>query len=232
MTSERRKAVVLSSGGLDSTTVLAIAKAHGYALYSLSFSYGQRHSLELDAARRVAEYMEVDKHLVIDIDLKLIGGSALTDDIAVPKDRPEEHFSDEIPVTYVPARNTIFLSYALGWAEVIGASDIFIGVNAMDYSGYPDCRPAFIQAFETMANLATKAGVEGSAKFKIQAPLMELTKAQIIKKGSELGVDYGMTLSCYDPSSEGLACGHCDSCRLRKKGFQEAGVQDPTRYHH
>jgi 7-cyano-7-deazaguanine synthase len=225
-----KKAVVLSSGGLDSTTVLAIAKAEGYDLYSLSFSYGQRHSIELEAARKIAEALNVKKHLVIDIDLKLIGGSALTDNIEVPKDRAESQISEGIPVTYVPARNTIFLSYALGWAEVVGATDIFIGVNSIDYSGYPDCRPEFIEAFERLANLATKAGVEGKSKFRVRTPLIDLTKAQIIQRGVELGVDYGLTLSCYDPSLQGLSCGHCDSCLLRKKGFLEAGVPDPTKY--
>jgi len=225
-----KKAVVLSSGGLDSTTVMAIAKAEGYEVYSLSFSYGQRHSVELDAAKRVAAVIGAKEHLVIDIDLKLIGGSALTDDIEVPKDRNENDMTADIPVTYVPARNTIFLSYGLGWAEVIGASDIFIGVNAVDYSGYPDCRPEFIEAFERLANLATKVGVEGKSQFKIQTPLIDLTKAQIIQKGVSLGVDYGLTLSCYDPTPDGGACGHCDSCLLRKKGFLDADVKDPTRY--
>ena len=225
-----KKAVVLSSGGLDSTTAMAIAKSEGYQVYSLSFSYGQRHSVELDAAKRVAEALDVKKHLVINIDLRLIGGSALTADIAVPKDRQENEVTEAIPVTYVPARNTIFLSYALGWAEVIGAADIFIGVNAVDYSGYPDCRPEFIEAFEKLANLATKAGVERTLKIRIRTPLIQLTKAEIIRKGAELGVDYGLTISCYDPSPDGGACGHCDSCLLRKKGFAEAGVPDPTRY--
>lgn len=225
-----KKAVVLSSGGLDSTTVMAIAKSEGYHVYSLSFSYGQRHFLELAAARSVAEAMGAQEHLIIDIDLKLIGGSALTADIAVPKDRTEDEMAGEIPVTYVPARNIIFLSYALGWAEVIGAFDIFIGVNALDYSGYPDCRPEFIAAFENLANLATKAGVEGKNRIHIRAPLIDLTKAQIIQRGVELGVDYGITLSCYDPSPDGRACGRCDSCRLRRKGFHVAGIPDPTRY--
>jgi len=224
-----KKAVVLSSGGLDSTTVMAIAKAEGYEIYSLSFSYGQRHSVELIAAGRIAQHLGAKKHLVIEADMKRIGGSSLTDDIAVPKDRDETRMSDGIPVTYVPARNTIFLSYALGWAEVLGAWDIFIGVNAVDYSGYPDCRPEFIQAFETMANLATKAGVEGH-KLRIRTPLIHLTKAQIIQKGVALGVDYSQTHSCYDPSPEGKACGHCDSCLLRKKGFADAGIADPTVY--
>lgn len=227
---KRKKAVVLSSGGLDSTTAMAIAKSEGFEIYSLSFSYGQRHSNELEASKKVATALGAIKHLVIDIDMKLIGGSALTDSIDVPKDRDESQMTADIPVTYVPARNTIFLSYALAWAEVIGAEDIFIGVNAIDYSGYPDCRPEFIEAFEKMANLATKVGVQGTATIKIQTPLINMTKAQIIKKGSELGVDYGMTLSCYDPTADGFACGHCDSCILRRKGFKEAGVPDPTHY--
>jgi len=227
---DSKKAIVLSSGGLDSTTVMAIAKSQGYEVYSLSFSYGQRHSVELEAAKRVASAIGVKKHLVIDIDLKLIGGSALTDNIDVPKDRAENEMTADIPVTYVPARNTIFLSYALGWAEVIGAQDIFIGVNAVDYSGYPDCRPEFIGAFENLANLATKAGVEGKSRFKIRTPLLRLTKAQIIQKGIELGVDFSQTLSCYDPSAEGAACGHCDSCLLRKRGFEAADITDPTLY--
>ena len=225
-----KKAVVLSSGGLDSTTVLAMAKSQGYALYSLSFFYGQRHDVELQAASRVAAAMGVKRHLVTRVDLKPIGGSALTDDIDVPKDRSEIHMAEAIPVTYVPARNTIFLSYALAWAEVLGAWDIFIGVNAVDYSGYPDCRPEYIQAFETMANLATRTAVEGKGRFQIHTPLIDLTKARIIQAGTALGVDYGMTHSCYDPSPEGLACGSCDSCILRKNGFRDAGVPDPTPY--
>jgi 7-cyano-7-deazaguanine synthase len=225
-----KKAVILSSGGIDSTTTMAIAKSDGYELYSLSFHYGQRHQVELEAARRVAAMLGVMKHLVLDVDLRLIGGSALTDAIPVPKQRTESDMAQDIPVTYVPARNTILLSYALGWAEVLGIGDIFIGVNAVDYSGYPDCRPEFIEAFERMANLATKVGVAGTARIRIRTPLILLTKAQIIKKGIELGVDYGLTLSCYDPTPQGLACGQCDSCLLRKKGFTEAGVQDPTAY--
>jgi 7-cyano-7-deazaguanine synthase len=225
-----KKSVVLSSGGLDSTTVMAIAKNEGYALYSLSFLYGQRHKIELEAAKKVAEIIGVEKHLVINLDLNKIGGSALTDSIDVPKNRNEEAISADIPVTYVPARNTIFLSYALAWAEVIGSSDIFIGVNAIDYSGYPDCRPEYIEAFEKMANLATKAGVEGLTRIKINTPLLNMSKAQIIKKGIELGVDYSLTHSCYDPNSDGFACGRCDSCILRKKGFKEAGVKDPTKH--
>ena len=229
MTTEK-KAVILSSGGLDSTTVMAIAKSEGYLIYSLSFSYTQRHFVELEAAKKIAEIIGVEKHLVINLDLNKIGGSALTDSIDVPKNRNEEAFSDDIPVTYVPARNTIFLSYALAWAEVIKSSDIFIGVNAVDYSGYPDCRPEYIEAFEKMANLATKAGVGGLTRIKINTPLLNMSKAQIIKKGIELGVDYSLTHSCYDPNPDGVACGQCDSCILRKKGFKEAGVKDPTKY--
>ena len=228
--SNGKKAIVLSSGGLDSTTVMAIAKAEGHDIYSLSFRYGQRHSVELEAAQKVAKSLGAKEHLVIDIDMAKIGGSALTDDIEVPKARSEQDMQKEIPVTYVPARNTVFLSYALAWAEVLEASDIFIGVNAIDYSGYPDCRPEYIESFERMANLATKAGVEGITRVNIHTPIIEMTKAQIIQKGVELGVDYGITHSCYDPSLEGKACGQCDSCLLRKKGFKEAGVPDPTEY--
>lgn len=225
-----KKAVVLLSGGLDSTTSLAIAKSEGYECYALSFSYGQRHEYELEAAANVAENLGVADHRIIDIDIAQMGGSALTDrSIDVPKDRSETDMQD-IPVTYVPARNTIFLSYALAWAEVVEARAIFIGVNNLDYSGYPDCRPQFIEAFEKMANLATKAAVEGRP-LKIEAPLIDMTKARIIKKGTELGLDYSLTHSCYDPAQDGLACGRCDSCILRKKGFAEAGVPDPTRYH-
>ena len=225
-----KKAVVLSSGGIDSTTTMAVAKNEGYEIYSLSFFYGQRHAFELEAAQKVARAVGVAEHLVINIDLKKIGGSSLTDDIDVPKDRSETEMIQEIPVTYVPARNTIFLSFALAWAEVLKSSDIFIGVNAIDYSGYPDCRPEYVEAFERMANLATKGGVEGTIKTRIHTPLIRLTKAQIIQKGIELGVDYALTHSCYDPSPKGLACGRCDSCFLRSKGFKEAGVPDPTRY--
>ena len=225
-----RKAVVLSSGGIDSTTAMAIARYEGFKIYSLSFFYGQRHAFELQAAQKVANAIGVTKHLVINIDLKQIGGSSLTDDIDVPKDRGEQEMTRGIPVTYVPARNTIFLSFALAWAEVLKSPDIFIGVNAIDYSGYPDCRPEYIDAFERMANLATKAGVEGITKIRIRTPLIRLTKAQIIQKGIEFGVDYALTHSCYDPSPQGLACGRCDSCFLRRKGFKEAGVTDPTRY--
>ncbi len=225
-----RKAVVLSSGGIDSTTAMAIAKHEGFKIYSLSFFYGQRHSFELEAAQKVANAIGVTEHLVINIDLKQIGGSSLTDDIDVPKDRDEQEIIREIPVTYVPARNTIFLSFALAWAEVLKSSDIFIGVNAIDYSGYPDCRPEYIDAFERMANLATKAGVEGTTRVRIRTPLIRLTKAKIIQKGIDLRVDFALTHSCYDPSPQGFACGKCDSCFLRRKGFKEAGVTDPARY--
>lgn len=227
---DQRKAVVLLSGGLDSTTTLAVAKGQGFEIYALSFQYGQRHRIELEAARRIARHFQVAKHEVVDIDLRLFGDSALTDDIDVPKRRRLEEMRGDIPVTYVPARNTIFLSFALAWAEVLDSEDIFIGVNALDYSGYPDCRPEYIDAFEKMANLATKAGVEGKQKLKIHTPLIQMTKAQIIKRGREMGVDYGLTHSCYDPSETGEACGQCDSCLLRLKGFREAGVPDPLRY--
>jgi len=227
---KKPNAVILSSGGIDSTTAMAIAKNDGYKIFSLSFFYGQRHSFELEAAKKVAEDFGAAKHLIVNIDLKKIGGSALTDNIEVPKTRNVETMGSDIPITYVPARNTIFLSYAIAWAEVLSASDIFIGVNAVDYSGYPDCRPEYIEAFEKMANLATKTGVEGTTKIKIKTPLIKLTKAQIIEKGIELGIDYSITHSCYDPSIEGRACGQCDSCILREKGFSEAGVNDPTRY--
>lgn len=227
MATEPRKAVVLLSGGLDSATVLAIAKSEGYQPYALSFSYGQRHSWELEAARRVAAALGAEQHRISSIDLRVFGGSALTSDIAVPKGRDAAEMAHGIPITYVPARNTIFLSFALAWAEVLGASDIFIGVNALDYSGYPDCRPEFVAAYETMANLATKAGVEGRQRLKIHTPLLALTKAQIIQRGLALGVDYGLTSSCYDPSPEGVPCGQCDSCLLRQKGFRENGIADP-----
>ncbi len=222
----KKKAVVLLSGGLDSATVLAIAKSRGYEPYALSFSYGQRHAVELDAAKRVAASIGVAQHRIANIDLRVFGGSALTDDIAVPKNRNPGAISEGIPITYVPARNTIFLSYALAWAEVLETGDIFIGVNALDYSGYPDCRPEYIAAFEKMANLATKAGVEGR-QFKIYTPLIALTKAQIIRLGLQLGVDYSLTSSCYDPSPAGVPCGQCDSCLLRQKGFSENGIADP-----
>jgi 7-cyano-7-deazaguanine synthase len=224
---QSKRAVVLLSGGLDSATVLGIARSRGYELYALSFSYGQRHAWELEAAKRVAASMGATQHRIAEIDLRIFGGSALTGDIAVPKGRGPDEMSHGIPVTYVPARNTIFLSFALAWAEVLDASNIFIGVNILDYSGYPDCRPEFISAFETLANLATKSGVEGSQKFKIHTPLINLTKAQIIRLGLQLGVDYSLTSSCYDPSATGLPCGQCDSCLLRQKGFSENGVEDP-----
>ncbi len=222
---QQPKAVVLVSGGLDSTTVLAMARSQGYECYTLSFDYGQRHRAELNAAERTARELGATEHKVVNLDLRSIGGSALTDDNI---DVPEEE-TGGIPVTYVPARNTVFLSIALGWAEVLGAQDIFIGVNAVDYSGYPDCRPDFIEAFETLANLATKAGVEGQ-KMRIQTPLIDLSKAEIVRQGDALGVDYGLTVSCYQANDEGLACGKCDSCRLRRQGFEAAGMADPTRY--
>lgn len=223
------KAVVLLSGGLDSGTALAIARDEGYVAYALSFRYGQRHDVELESARRVAEALGAAAHVVVEIDLRVFGGSALTADVAVPHhDRVEDLDSAEIPVTYVPARNTIFLSYALAWAETIETSDVFIGVNALDYSGYPDCRPEYIAAFETMANLATKAGVEGRQLLKIHTPLIGLTKAQIIRRGMELGVDYALTHSCYDPGAGGRVCGSCDSCLLRSRGFAELGLTDPA----
>jgi 7-cyano-7-deazaguanine synthase len=224
-----KRAVVLLSGGLDSATVLAIAKAEGYELYALSFSYGQRHAWELEAAKNVAASIGVTQHRVATIDLRAFGGSALTDDIVVPKGRDAEQMSHGIPITYVPARNTIFLAFALAWAEVLGSSDIFLGVNALDYSGYPDCRPEFIEAFEKMANLATKAGVEGRQHLRIHTPLIAMTKAQIVATGTELGVDYGLTSSCYDPGPTGAPCGQCDSCLLREKGFRENGIEDPMR---
>lgn len=227
---ESKKAIVLLSGGLDSTTVLAIARSQGYEVYALSFSYGQRHIWELEAASRVAAALGVKQHKVASIDLRVFGGSALTADIAVPKGRSADDMSHGIPITYVPARNTIFLSFALAWAEVVGSSDIFIGVNALDYSGYPDCRPEFIEAYERMANLATKAGVEGRQALKIHTPLIALSKAEIVQKGIELGVDYSLTSSCYDPSPTGEPCGECDSCILRQKGFRENGMKDPLRY--
>jgi 7-cyano-7-deazaguanine synthase len=227
MNVEKKKAVVLLSGGLDSATVLAIARSEGYELYALSFRYGQRHVFELEAAARVAARIGVADHRTAVIDLRVFGGSALTGDIDVPKGRTADEMGLGIPITYVPARNTIFLSFALAWAEVLGSSDIFIGVNALDYSGYPDCRPEFIEAFEKMASLATKAGVEGRQALKIHTPLIAMTKAQIIKKGLELGVDYGLTSSCYDPSAAGKPCGECDSCVLRRKGFEENGMEDP-----
>jgi 7-cyano-7-deazaguanine synthase len=224
------KAVVLVSGGLDSATVLAIARQQGFETFALSIDYGQRHRFELEAARRVCGSLGAKQHRVFQIDLRQFGGSALTDDIAVPKDRSDHDLKDGIPVTYVPARNTIFLSLALGWAEVLGAFDLFIGVNAVDYSGYPDCRPEFIQAFAEVARLGTKAGVERTGRFVIHSPLVSLTKSQIIQRGVALGIDYGLTTSCYDPDRSGQPCGHCDSCQLRRKGFSEAGLVDPLPY--
>lgn len=230
MTESSRKAVVLLSGGLDSTTVLAMVQAQGYEVYGLSFQYGQRHSVELEAAQRVAAHFGVKEHKTAQIDLRLFGGSALTDDIDVPKYDSDDEISANIPVTYVPARNTIFLSFALAWAETLRAYDIFIGVNVLDYSGYPDCRPEFIRAYEEMANLATAYGVEGGQRIRIHTPLINMSKADIVKKGLELGVDYSVTLSCYDPSPQGEACGHCDACHLRQKGFSENGMKDPAPY--
>ena len=223
-----KRAVVLVSGGLDSAIALAICAQEGFESYALSFDYGQRHRLELISARKVAASLAARDHRVATIDLRIFGGSALTSDIAVPKNR-ETKSANEIPITYVPARNTIFLSYALAWAEVLGAADVFIGANAIDYSGYPDCRPEFLSAFEHIASVGTKAGVEGT-KFRVHAPLLSMSKADIIRKGTELGVDFSLTHSCYDPSAEGLACGKCDSCRLRLAGFREAGLTDPIRY--
>lgn len=225
------RAVVLLSGGLDSTTMLAIARDLGFDAYAMSFRYGQRHGHEIEAARRVAAHLGVRDHVIVDIDLRTFGGSALTADIEVPKDRAVESMAaGGIPITYVPARNTIFLSFALAWAEVLEAGDIFIGVNALDYSGYPDCRPEYIAAYERMANLATRGGVEGSNPIRIQAPLLHLTKADIVRRGLALGVDYGLTTSCYDPDARGRSCGHCDACTLRLKGFAEAGAKDPIAY--
>ncbi len=224
-----KRAVVLLSGGIDSTTTLAIAIADGYEAYALSFDYGQRHQIEIEAARLVADSLGAKEHRGAKIDLRVFGGSALTDDLDVPKQRSQSEIARGIPVTYVPARNTIFLAYALAWAEVSGAADIFLGVNAIDYSGYPDCRPEFIEAFENLANLGTKAGVEGR-RFQIHTPLIKFSKAEIIREAIKLGVDLSLTHSCYDPSPEGLACGECDSCLLRLKGFREAGIKDPIRY--
>ena len=230
-----RAAVVLSSGGLDSTTAMAIARDEGFELYSMSFDYGQRHRTELKAAERVAAAFAVARHVVVKIDLRQFGGSALTSEIAVPHPEDAEQIGREgarasIPITYVPARNTIFLSFALAWAETLGSTDIFIGVNALDYSGYPDCRPEYIEAFERMANLATRAGVEDEARLTIHTPLIRLTKAQIIAEGTRRGVDYGLTHSCYDPSPVGISCGRCESCLLRRRGFREAGLEDPLPY--
>ena len=229
---DRKKAVLLLSGGLDSTTLLALASSQGYHVHALSFRYGQRHAAEISAARKIAEHYGVIQHVVMDIDLRAFGGSALTAEIAVPKDRAVDVAAD-IPITYVPARNTIFLSFALAWAEALGAADIFIGVNALDYSGYPDCRPEFIHAFERMARLATRAGVEANEAeqlISVRTPLIDMSKKEIIELGLSLGVDYALTTSCYDPSEFGEACGHCDACQLRLKGFEEAGAEDPIRY--
>ena len=224
------RAVVLLSGGLDSATAAAMTKARGYELYALSFRYGQRHALELEAAQRVAAHLGVVRHAIVDIDLRAFGGSALTSDLAVPKDRSVNAIGTGIPITYVPARNTIFLSFALAWAETLGTTDIVIGVNALDYSGYPDCRPEYIAAFQHLANLATRAGTELNQRFNIQTPLILLSKQEIIARGIALGVDYGLTLSCYDPSPTGEACGRCDACQLRLKGFRENGLEDPAVY--
>ncbi len=225
-----KKAVILLSGGLDSATCLAIAKDNGYAPYALSFRYGQRHEFELDSARAVAKALGTKDHVILDIDLRIFGGSALTDEIEVPKDRNDLVISNVIPVTYVPARNTIFLSFGLAYAETLGANDIFIGVNALDYSGYPDCRPEYIASFQNMANLATKSGLEGKSPLTIHTPLIDLTKSDIIKMGLALGVDYGITHSCYDPNQNGHSCGHCDACQLRLKGFDMVGLLDPLHY--
>jgi 7-cyano-7-deazaguanine synthase len=228
MTNQR--AVVLLSGGMDSATAAALTKARGYELNALSFRYGQRHAVELEAARRVAQHLGVARHAIVDIDLRAFGGSALTGDLAVPKDRPPQAIGEGIPVTYVPARNTIFLSFALAWAETLDITDIVIGVNALDYSGYPDCRPEYVAAFQQLANLATRASTERKQRFTIHTPLILLSKREIIEQGASLGVDYGLTLSCYDPSPDGEACGRCDACQLRLKGFREAGREDPARY--
>ena len=225
-----KKAVILLSGGLDSVTCLAIAKSKDYSLYALTFRYGQRHQFEIGAAKECALSQQVENHIIMDIDLRSFGGSALTDNIDVPKDRIETNITDDIPITYVPARNTIFLSFALAYSESIGCSDIFIGVNALDYSGYPDCRPEYISAFEAMSNLATKSGVTGKLSIKIHTPLIDMGKHEIIKTGSSLGVDYSITHSCYDPDKNGISCGRCDACTLRLKGFKKAGIADPIQY--
>ncbi len=222
--------MVLLSGGVDSATSLALAKKEGFQVYALSFDYGQRHRRELDAAHQVAEHLGVIRHVVAGVDLRAFGGSALTAELEVPKGRDRARIATDIPVTYVPARNTIFLAVGLAWCEVLGAEDLYIGANALDYSGYPDCRPEFLNAFERLAGLATKAGIEGRAHYRIHAPLLQMTKAQIIRAGTEAGVDFSLTHSCYDPTPEGLACGACDSCLLRRQGFHEAGIPDPTRY--
>lgn len=225
-----KPAVVLLSGGLDSATTLAIAKSQGYVPCALSFAYGQRHGRELESAKKVAAALGAREHLILNLDLRLIGGSALTADIPVPKGRSQEEIGSGIPITYVPARNTIFLAHALGWAEVLGAEDVFFGANVLDHSGYPDCRREYVDAFERLANLATKAGVEGKSRFKIHTPLIKMTKAEIIRTGHALGVDFTLTWSCYEPTPDGRACGFCDSCLLRKKGFAEAGLTDPLPY--
>jgi 7-cyano-7-deazaguanine synthase len=225
-----QKSVVLLSGGLDSSTTLALARSQGFAVYALSVDYGQRHSVELQRAERLAKALGAVEHRTVHLDLRAIGGSALTAAIDVPKGRSTDEMSHGIPVTYVPARNTLLLGLALGYAETLGAFDLFIGANVLDYSGYPDCRPEFLEAFERLANLATKAGVEGAGRFRVHAPLLKMTKAEIIREGTRLGVDYSQTLSCYDPDDAGRACGNCDSCALRQKGFEEAGVPDPTEY--
>ncbi len=229
-TANKLKAVVLVSGGIDSSTVLALAARDGFESYALTFDYGQRHRCEIEAARRVVGQIGAREHVITKIDLRVFGGSALTADLDVPKDRMGASPPTEIPVTYVPARNTIFLSFALGWCEVLHAQDIFIGANAIDYSGYPDCRPAFLEQFGRLAQVATRAGVDKTANYHIHAPLLNMSKAEIIRTGSQAGVDFALTHSCYDPSVEGLACGHCDSCELRRRGFREAGIPDPTRY--
>jgi 7-cyano-7-deazaguanine synthase len=225
-----KRAVILLSGGLDSSTTLAIAKNSGFKLFGLTFRYGQRHKFEIISAQKIAQAYNLADHKITEIDLRTFGGSALTDDLDVPKDRNNGTMNKSIPITYVPARNTIFLSFALAWAEVLGANDIFLGVNSMDYSGYPDCRPEYIQSFANMANLATKAGVEGKQSIKIQTPLINMTKKEIIKKGLKLGVDYSLTHSCYDPENDGISCGRCDACQIRLRGFQEAGIKDPIKY--
>ena len=230
MTEPQPKAIVLLSGGVDSATALAIARRDGFELFALTFRYGQRHAIEIEAARRVAAAFRVARHEIVQFDLRRFGGSALTDSMSVPKDRSPEAMGSDIPITYVPARNTIFLSFALAWAEVLGATDLMLGVNALDYSGYPDCRPEYIAAFETMSNLATRAGVEGRQRLRIHTPLIALSKQEIIRTGLALGVEYALTASCYDPSPAGEACGRCDACVLRLKGFAEAGVRDPIRY--
>jgi 7-cyano-7-deazaguanine synthase len=230
MTVDRSKAVILLSGGLDSSTTLAIARDQGFDCYAISFDYGQRHKFELESAKKVAEAGGVTQHIVYQLDTQAFSGSALTGAVDVPKDRDESEMSAGIPTTYVPARNTVFLSAALGWSEVVESYDLFVGVNAVDYSGYPDCRPEYIEAFERLANLATKAGVEQGAPYRIHAPLISMTKGEIIETGTKLGVDYGLTHSCYDPSPEGISCGHCDSCQLRLKGFEAAGLTDPVTY--